>query len=76
MISMVNYTIYDAIDTLADKYIPDGNHTMLHINSRDMWKRLMKELLEKDSIPRKLSFLTKCAINWEALLSQRQSLLN
>jgi hypothetical protein len=73
---MIKSTIYDALTDLSEKYIPEGKHPLLHINSREKWKQLMSDLIERNSIPKKVSFLTKCAINWEALLSQRQSILN
>lgn len=73
---MVKFTIHNALEELSVKFIPEGKHSLLYINSREAWKELMIDLLNRDSIPKRLSFITKCAINWEALLFQRQSLLN
>jgi hypothetical protein len=73
---MTNYKISLAIDELADRYIPEGKHKILHVNSREAWKEIMFLLIEKDAIPRKASYFARCAISWEALLIQRLSPLN
>ena len=73
---MVKFTIHNALDELSSRFIPEGKHPLLYIDSREAWKELMTDLLNRDSIPKRLSFITKCAFNWEALLFQRQSLLN
>ena len=73
---MFDITIHTILDDLSVRHIPKGKHPLLHINSREKWTELMTELMQRDSIPKRLSFLTKCALNWEALLYQRQSLLN
>jgi len=73
---MVEDYVLEALDTLAEKYIPEGVHNLLHIDSREVWKEMMVILIEKRSVPLKLSYLTKCAISWESLLINRFSSLN
>jgi hypothetical protein len=73
---MVEQTIYEVLDTLAERYIPEGKHKMLHVNSRKAWVDLMTELLESGTIKKKLSILTKCATSWELLLTQKFNILN
>lgn len=76
MNSMVEEYVLEALDNLAEKYIPAGIHNLLHIDSREVWKEMMVILIEKKSVPLKLSYLTKCAISWESLLINRFSSLN
>jgi hypothetical protein len=73
---MVEQTIYEVLDTLAEKHIPEGRHKILHVNSREAWVDLMSELIDSGAIRRKLSILTKCAISWELLLVQKISIQN
>jgi hypothetical protein len=73
---MTNYKISIAIDELAERFIPEGTHKQLHVNSREAWKDLMFTLIERKAIPMKLSYFTRCAVSWEALLIQRISSLN
>ena len=73
---MENQVIEEILDSLAEKYIPEGMHNLLHVDSREAWKDLMILLIETKSIRAKLSIFTKCAISWEALLVQRLSVQN
>lgn len=73
---MVEEYVLEALDNLSEKYIPEGVHNLLHVNSREVWKDMMVALIEKKSLPLKLSYLTKCAISWESLLISRFSSLN
>lgn len=73
---MVEDVIYETLDKLAEKYIPEGRHRMLHVNSREVWIMIMVGLIENKSIRAKLSLLTKCAVNWELLLIQKLSIQN
>ena len=73
---MVQYTLYQTLEDLAEKYIPEGQHKLLHVNSREAWTDLMIELIESGRLSKRLSFLAKCAVNWEALLIQKISIQN
>ena len=73
---MENQVIEEILDSLAERYIPEGMHKFLYVDSREAWKNLMIVLIENKSIKAKLSLLTKCAISWEALLVQRISIQN
>lgn len=73
---MVEQTIYEVLDSLAERYIPEGKHKMLHVDSREAWVNLMTELLETGAIRKRLSILTKCAASWELLLIQKLSIQN
>jgi hypothetical protein len=68
--------LYEALESLAERHIPKGRHKMLHVDSREMWIELMVELLEKGTISKKLSILTKCAVGWEVILTQKISIQN
>lgn len=70
------HLIQETLSKLASKHIPKGQHKILHVNVQEYWKKLMLELIETESIRPRLSILTKCAINWEALLVQKISIQN
>ena len=73
---MENQVIEDILDSLAERYIPVGRHKTLYVNSREMWKDLMLDLIESGSISPRLSLISKCAISWESLLIQKLSIQN
>jgi hypothetical protein len=73
---MLQQTLYETLEDLAERYIPEGTHRLLHVDSRNAWTDLMVDLIENGRVSKKLSFLAKCAINWEALLIQKISIQN
>jgi hypothetical protein len=73
---MINKVTYEILDTLAEKFIPEGTHKLLYVNSREMWKEVMTALIESNLIEKKLSIITKCAINWETVLVHKLSIQN
>lgn len=73
---MVNQVLHEVLENLAERYIPEGKHKLLHVDCREKWIDLMEVLLEKQLIGRKMTILTKCAIGWEALLTQKISIQN
>jgi len=73
---MLQQTLYETLEDLAGRYIPEGTHRVLHVDSRMAWTDLMVELIESGRVSKRLAFLAKCAINWEALLIQKISIQN
>jgi hypothetical protein len=73
---MVDKVTYEILDTLAERYIPEGIHRVLHVDSREMWIDLMITLIESKVIPMKVSIIAKCASSWEVLLAQKLSIQN
>lgn len=73
---MINKTAYDFLEALAVEYIPEGKHELLHIDAREAWLLMMKNLLRGGFVQKKFTTLKKCAINWEALLAQKYSIQN
>ena len=73
---MISNAVYELVDTLAEKHIPEGKHNLLHVESREAWKDLIIDLMEKDLLTKRLSVLTKCAIHWESLLVHKLSIQN
>lgn len=73
---MVSQVIYETLEELAERYIPEGKHKLLHVDSREVWLKIMINLVKKGVIGKKLSVFTKCAVNWEILLIQRISIQN
>jgi len=64
------------LDVLAEQYIPEGKHELLHVDSRKAWLTMMTNLIEGGFVSKKLHVLKKCAINWEALIAQKYSIQN
>lgn len=73
---MRSKVVYELLDTLADKHIPEGKHKLLHVYSREVWVEYMSELLDKKTITSRLSVLKKCAVHWETLLFYKISSQN
>ena len=73
---MVQQILHDTLENLAEKYIPEGTHKLLHVNNRETWMNLMENLIESGAVAKKLPLLAKCAINWELLLIQKISIQN
>ena len=73
---MISNVVYELLDTLADKHIPQGKHKLLHVYSREVWVEYMSDLLDKKAITARLSTLKKCAIHWETLLVHKISSQN
>jgi len=73
---MKKQVLYEVLENLAERYIPEGKHKLLHVDSREVWMDLMTGLLETKTIGYKLSLMTKCAVNWEALITQKISIQN
>ena len=73
---MVDKVTYEVLDTLAERFIPEGIHRTLHVDSREMWRDIMISLLKSKVIERKMSIITKCAMSWESLLIQKISIQN
>jgi hypothetical protein len=73
---MISSLLYDALDSLAERYIPEGKHKLLHVDSRESWRELMINLIEKDRSKARVSVLAKCAIHWETLLINKLSIQN
>jgi hypothetical protein len=68
--------VYKYLDVLAERYIPEGKHNLLHVNSREAWLELMTSLIELDLIKVRMPTLIKYAISWELLLTQKLSIQN
>lgn len=73
---MVEQVLQETLEGLAERYIPEGTHKLLHVNSREAWTNLMLQLIESGAIKKRLSLLAKCAVNWETLLIQKISIQN
>jgi hypothetical protein len=73
---MISKSTYEFLDVLAEQYIPEGKHELLHIDSRKAWITLMTNLVEGGYVEKRLNSFKKCAINWEALLAQKYSIQN
>ena len=73
---MSKYTTYDVLETLADRYIPAGRHKYLHVDSRAVWIKTMKKVINNSTTRLTVGTLAKYAKNWEAVLVTRLSMLN
>jgi hypothetical protein len=73
---MISNTTYDIIATVAKQYVPDKQHSLLHINSMDAWIELVSAMVEKGLVKPRMAVLLKCAHSWETLLTLKYSRLN
>ena len=73
---IINPTKYELLNSLAERFIPEGVHKYLHVDSRELWVDIMTGLIEKGFVKLKMPVLAKCAINWEFMLVTKLSILN
>ena len=65
---------YDVLDEIAENNIPEGMHTLLHIDSRRAWVETMVDLIERCYVKsRDIDAMTPL---WEQLLYKKYSALN
>jgi hypothetical protein len=67
---------YIALDEIAQKSIPKGEHPMLRVNSREAWIKLVLDLIIKDQVKPTASNIRKLSKCWETLLYNHYSALN
>ena len=68
--------LIDALDIVAEKYIPEGKHKYLHVDSREAWVEVVVYLLDNKLVNQDMTSIKALAINWETLLVKRYSALN
>jgi hypothetical protein len=68
--------IEETIDSLIDRWIPEGQDRYLHINPRTHMKGIIIQLLEKNAIPPKMIFVNSLIRNWRIYLHKRFGDLN
>ena len=68
--------LIDALDKIAEAYIPDGTHELLHVHSRTAWVEAMMELIECTNLKPNKDQLFYLAQSWENLLMKKYSSLN
>jgi hypothetical protein len=65
-----------ALDEIAKKSIPKGEHPMLRVNSREAWVKLVIDLIATNKVELTASNIKKLSQCWEALLYNHYSALN
>lgn len=73
---MINNTIYEFLDVLAEQHIPKGKHRLLHVDARKAWVDMMVILIDNGHVAKKLLTIKKYARHWETMLTQRISIQN
>ena len=69
--------LIDTLDTIAKAYkIPDKEHSMLHVNSRECWIDLVYKIVDSGLVDPKKKTIQVLAKNWETILYNKYSLLN
>lgn len=68
--------LIDALDKVAEKYVPDGVHELLHVHSRTAWVETVSYLLEQGNIKPTKRNIQILAESWENILFKRYSTLN
>ena len=70
---MITFT---ALEAIAIKSIPEGNHPILRVNSRKAWVKIVKETIMSNKLELTTKNLKTLSNNWEALLITHYSTLN
>ena len=73
---MISDTTYDIISNVADVYVPNKKHPLLHVISRNAWVDIVVDMVNRGVIKPRMAVIMKCALNWEALLTLKLSRLN
>jgi len=67
---------YIALDEIAKKSIPKGNHQLLRVNCQEAWVKLVLDMIVKDRIEPTALNIKKLSQCWETLLYHHYSTLN
>jgi ribosomal protein L17 len=65
-----------ALEAIAIKSIPEGNHPLLRVNSRRAWVKMVTELLKTGKIEATTKNIKRLSEKWEPLLITHYSVLN
>lgn len=67
---------YIALDEIAKKSIPKGNHPLLRVDNQEAWVKLVLDMIIKDQIKPTATNIKKLSQCWETLLYNHYSTLN
>ena len=70
---MITFT---AIEAIAIKSIPEGDHPLLRVNSRKAWVKIVKETIASNKLELTTKNLKILSNNWESLLITHYSAVN
>lgn len=73
---VVTPEIEETIDTLIERWVPSGQDKFLHIKPRLYMKEMIIHLLETNTIPPTLNYVTAIVKNWRVFLYKRFGALN
>jgi hypothetical protein len=66
---------YNKLEAVANAIIPEGNHKYFHVNCREAWIKIVKEVLDNKKLLKKAKVdienyeaIAKLATNWELVL--------
>jgi len=68
--------IEETIDSLVERWIPEGKDKFLHVEPRLYMKEMIVRLLETNKIPPKLVVVNSLIKNWRSFLHKRFGTLN
>jgi hypothetical protein len=68
--------IEETIDSLIERWIPEGKDKFLHVEPRSYMKEMIVHLLETNKIPPKLAIVNSIIKNWRSFLHKRFGTLN
>jgi hypothetical protein len=68
--------IEETIDSLVERWIPEGKDKFLHVEPRSYMKEMIINLLETNKIPPKLVLVNSLLKNWRPFLYKRFGTLN
>jgi hypothetical protein len=65
-----------ALEAIAIKSIPEGDHPLLRVNSRKAWVKMVRELEQTGKVKITTKYLKVLSKKWEPLLITHYSALN
>jgi len=68
--------IEETIDSLVERWIPEGKDKFLHVEPRSYMKEMVVYLLKTNKIPPKLVIINSLIKNWRPFLHKRLGTLN
>lgn len=73
---IVTPEIEEAIYQMVDRWVPDSQDKLLHINPNPYMKEVIIKLIENNTIPPKLFTVQAVIKNWRFFLYKRLGTLN
>jgi hypothetical protein len=68
--------IIETLDKIAEAYIPNEVHKLIHVRNREAWVQSVMYLIDHGVVEFDVKTIKTLATNWEAILYKKYSTLN